>query len=101
MVSLILLSPHEVTKQLAKSAQVKRLALNLSQQSLSNRSGVSFGVIKKFERTGQISLESLVKIALVLGSLEEFTGLFKPIPPQNVTTLDELINEKKRKRGRQ
>lgn len=101
MNTLILMTPLDVARQIAKLAQTKRLSLNLSQHSLSERSGVSFGVIKKFERTGKISLESLLKIALVLGCLEEFSALFKPIPPQQAATLDELINEKKRKRGRQ
>jgi len=100
MITLELMSPHDVAEQIAKLAQAKRLSFNLSQRSLSERSGVSFGVIKKFERTGKISLESLLKIALVLDCLKEFAVLFKPIPPQQVATLDELINEKKRKRGR-
>lgn len=101
MIASILMGPHDIAKQIAKFSQAKRLSFNLSQHSLSERSGVSFGVIKKFERTGKISLESLLKIALVLGCLEEFAALFKPTPPQQVATLDELINEKKRKRGRQ
>jgi transcriptional regulator with XRE-family HTH domain len=100
MVSLILDSPHDIAQQIARYAQAKRLAFNLSQQSLSERSGVSFGVIKKFERTGKISLESLLKIALVLECLDEFDVLFKSIPQKNAS-LDEMINEKKRKRGRQ
>lgn len=100
MIANKLLSPSELASQIARSAQAKRLSFNYSQQSLSERSGVSLGVIKKFERTGKISLESLLKIALVLGSLEEFAALFKPTLPEQVATLDELINEKKRKRGR-
>ncbi|MGL5626698.1 MAG: hypothetical protein ACRDDW_04165 [Candidatus Rhabdochlamydia sp.] len=35
------------------------------------------GVLKKFEQTRKISLESLLKIALVLGALGEFKDLFK------------------------
>jgi len=99
--SIILISPYEVAKQIAQFARAKRLTFNLSQHSLSERSGVSFGVIKKFERSGKISLESLLKIALVLECLDEFSALFKPMPPQQTTTLDEIINEKTRKRGRQ
>lgn len=101
MVALILTTPYDIANQISAFAQAKRLTLNLSQQSLSDRSGVSFGVIKKFERTGKISLESLLKIALVLECLDEFTVLFKPLPLQKTASLDEMINEKKRKRGRQ
>ncbi len=100
MISTMLMTPQDMARQIASLAQAKRLAFNLSQQSLSDRSGVSFGVIKKFERTGKISLESLLKIALILECLDEFSVLFKPKPLQEVATLDEMINEKKRKRGR-
>jgi len=98
--SFILSTPREIEIQIAKRAQAKRLALNLTQKTLSDRSGVSFGVIKKFERTGKISLESLLKIALILDSLPEFIELFKPVPLEQFTSLDALLAEKKRQRGR-
>ena len=85
---------------ITKTAQAKRLSLDWSQQTLSERSGVSFGVIKKFERTGKISLESLSKIAVVLGSVEDFMGLFKLTSMEEIKSLDELLEQKKRKRGR-
>ncbi|MBP9726312.1 MAG: helix-turn-helix transcriptional regulator [Gammaproteobacteria bacterium] len=78
----------------------KRLSLNFSQRTLAERSGVSYGVLKKFEQTGCISLESLLKIALILESLSEFETLFKSKPAEEFKTLDELIHDKKRKRGR-
>ena len=99
--AVFLMTPVEMAKQIAKRSQAKRLSLNLSQKTLSERSGVSFGVLKKFERTGKISLESLLKIALALSSLEEFKDLFKPMSPESFLSLDELLKEKKRKRGRE
>ncbi len=93
-------TPHEMVKQLAHQAQAKRLSLNLTQKSLADRSGVSFGVIKNFERTGKISLESLLKLAIVLNSLEKFKELFEENPLENILSLDELLKDKPRKRGR-
>ncbi|MBY0545557.1 MAG: helix-turn-helix domain-containing protein [Gammaproteobacteria bacterium] len=99
--SFNLLTPHEVATQLAERAQAKRLVLNLSQKTLSERSGVSFGVIKKFERTGKISLESLLRLAWILDALDDFNALFKPAPPESFLSLDELLKAKtSRKRGR-
>jgi transcriptional regulator with XRE-family HTH domain len=100
MISDIFATPFEVAILIAKAAKNKRLSLNLSQKSLSERSGVSYGVIKKFERTGKISLESLLKLALILGSLTEFTSLFKQTTPEEKRTIDEIIQSKRRKRGR-
>lgn len=93
-------TPHEIVVSIAKRAKERRLSLNLSQQTLSERSGVSYGTLKKFEQTGQISLESLVKLALSLGSLSDFEHLFIPLNPRDAISLDELIKEIPRKRGR-
>jgi transcriptional regulator with XRE-family HTH domain len=100
MISTFMISTNEMMEHLAKAAKTKRLALNLSQQSLSNRSGVSYGVLKKFERTGQISLESLLKLALSLDALEGFHSLFEATKPEEAITLDELMHDTTRKRGR-
>jgi len=94
------ITPFEAAKEIAKRAQEKRLYFNLSQHSLAERSGVSLGVIKKFERTGKISLESLLKLAVVLESLTEFAELFKQAPANLFPTLDALLKQKTRKRGR-
>jgi transcriptional regulator with XRE-family HTH domain len=96
----IFMTPIEVAKNLAKATKEKRLSHNLSQQSLSERSGVSLAVLKKFERTGKISLESLLKLALPLESLGDFVDLFKQTSPEAFPTLDALLKQKTRKRGR-
>lgn len=94
------ITPHEVAAHLAKVSREKRLSLNMSQQTLSDRSGVSLGVLKRFERTGKISLESLLKLAWVLGVLLEYMDLYKPTPFDKLKSLDDLIDPPPRKRGR-
>lgn len=74
--------------------------IGFSTDSISERSGVSHGVLKKFERTGQISLGSLLKLALVLGALNDFEHVFSPIQPEEALSLDELMEDALRKRGR-
>lgn len=80
-------------------AKARRLALNLTQMGLEERSGVSLGTIKRFERTGKIAIESLLKIALALDCLKDFEQLFAAraaAPPR----LDDLLKQPKtRKRG--
>ena len=93
-------SPFEMAKEIAKKAQEKRLKLNLSQQTLSEKSGVSYGTLKKFEQKGQISLESLLKIALALGEMNKFDQLFAKTDDQLPASLDELLDDHPRKRGR-
>lgn len=98
--SFNLFTPQDLVAKIAQQAREKRLSLNLTQQTLAERSGVSLGTLKKFERTGKISLESLLNIALVLDSLQEFSALFSPKALESYATLDHLLMQKSRKRGR-
>jgi transcriptional regulator with XRE-family HTH domain len=100
MVSINMITPSEMQKQLASRARELRLELNLSQQTLSKKSGVSYGSLKKFEQTGQISLESLLKLAVILGCMDDFNALFVHKSAEKALSLDELIDDGKRKRGR-
>ena len=100
MISVNMITPKEMQKAIAKQLRRLRLELNLSQQTLSEKSGVSYGSLKKFEQTGQISLASLLKLALVLGSMDDFKMLFAAKSPAQALSLDQLIKEEKRERGR-
>ena len=51
--------------------------MHLSQRDLANKSGVSYASIRRFENIGEISLNSLLKIANALDCLEDFNSLFK------------------------
>lgn len=101
MISIDFITPQEMRQKIAQKARAKRLSLNWSQKTLSERSGVSYGVLKKFEHTGQISLQSLLQLAVVMGSMKDFYALFAPLDPAYGVPLDELIKQEKvRKRGR-
>ncbi len=53
--------------ELASRFKVYRKKAKLTQLQLADRSGVSYGTIKRFERTGKISLESLWMLTSALG----------------------------------
>jgi transcriptional regulator with XRE-family HTH domain len=69
--------PSDVLLELAQKAKKLRKSKKMSQADLSKRANLSLGSLKRFEQTGQISLESLLKISFILGRLEEFDLLFK------------------------
>ena len=93
-------SPESIAEDIAARVRARRLSMRLTQEGLAKRSGVSYGTLKKFERTGQISLISLLKLALVLNSLDDFKALFHG-KPENYRSLDELLKEENApKRGR-
>ena len=72
MLSFLPPSPSDTQEHLRHKFKTRRKQLGYTQAELAERSGVSLGSLKRFETTGQISLESLLKLALVLECLEDF-----------------------------
>ena len=69
--------PSQVQLELASRFREIRRNKKISQSQLANKSGVSLGSIKRFEQTGQISLESLLKLAHLFDRLSDFDAIFK------------------------
>ena len=61
-----------------------------AQEKLASMSGVSYGSVKRFESTGQISLLSLTKIAMALDIADELRNIFSQVPYRDIK---EVINE--------
>ena len=70
------LTEEKVIENLVNRVRARRKELKISQKDLAFKSGVSYGSIRRFETTGEISLKSLIQIAKVLNSLEDFNELF-------------------------
>ncbi len=70
-------TPLEICVSLAKRHKKLRKRLSLTQADMAERSGVSLGSLKRFENTGKISLESLLKLAHFIGRLEDFDTVFQ------------------------
>lgn len=68
-------TPAEISKALAERFRVIRKQSGLSQEAMAERSGVSLGSLKRFERSGKISLESLLKLMHLLGRSNEFNSI--------------------------
>lgn len=69
--------PSDILADIAENHKKLRKSLKLSQAELAKRSGVSLGTIKRFESSGQIALESLLKLAYLLNALQDFETVFK------------------------
>lgn len=83
-------------KQLEISQRFKTIRKNrkVSQQRLSELSGVSYASIRRFEKTGDISLASLVKLALALQLYDDLDNLFKI--QKEYKSIEEVISERNR-----
>ena len=82
-------SPREINQLIAERIRLVRKRKKMSQQLLSKKSGVSYGSVKRFEQSGEISLISLTKIAVALEVSLELENLFADMP----LSIEEIINE--------
>ena len=71
-------APKEIMFLLSKNIIALRKQERMSQRELSKKSGVAYASIRKFESTGIISLESLLKICEVLKRLTDFESILLP-----------------------
>jgi transcriptional regulator with XRE-family HTH domain len=83
--------PTDVMHEVALKHRSLRKSKKMSQSELAERSGVSLGSIKRFEQSGQISFESLLKLAHVMDRLNDFDSIFI----KNETEIPENLFSKK------
>lgn len=84
------ITPNEISGAIVENVRARRKEAHLTQKQLSQKSGVSLGSIKRFERTGEIALISLIRISVALGCQEDFLQLFAKKQYQSI---QEIIDE--------
>jgi transcriptional regulator with XRE-family HTH domain len=93
------LMPEEMAVALGAKAKALRLLAGWKRLTLAERAGVSGASLKRFEQTGQASLELVLRVALSLGRLEEFGTLLAPPPARSIDELDRRLRQPLPKRG--
>lgn len=96
--NLTLRTPQEVMIDCAKRIKALRMEQNLTQRILATKVGIAVGTIIRFEKTGEIQWNHLLRIALVLGCLSEFDALCRP--SDKPVSLFNMSVVKERKRAR-
>ena len=94
---MTLMTDNEILLLIASRAREVRIARELRQSDLSQRSAVPLSTIRVFERSGVISFVNLVKLLRALSIVEELDALFKK---PEITDLKLAIKEKKTDRKR-
>lgn len=100
MLSLISTSKAQI--KIAENVRARRLAIELTQEGLSERAGVPLPTLRKFEQKGSISLDALLKLLMVVGGIEEIVAALKPSKPA-FNSINEVLKDTdsiSRKRGR-
>lgn len=90
MINLYQKTWTEINNNIAQKIVRLRKRKEITQKQLAARSGVSLGSLKRFEQSGEISLQSLTKIAIALDVENELEDLFNNVP---FASIEEVINE--------
>lgn len=90
MINLYQKTWTEINNDIAQKIVHLRKRKKITQKRLAVRSGVSLGSLKRFEQSGEISLQSLTKIAIALDVENELEDLFNNVP---FASIEEVINE--------
>ena len=99
MITLITISKAQ--HQLRNHLKARRLQQGLTQEGLAKRAGVSLPTLRKFEQKGLISLESFLKLLMVLDGLESVVNVLNP-GEENFQSIDDVLEagqKKERKKG--
>lgn len=95
--NLTLMTDKEILTLIADRAKKIRIAHDLRQCDLSEKSAVPLSSIRVFERSGKISLVYLIKILRALSLVEELDNLFQS---SEIDDLKTVLNQKEKSRKR-
>ncbi|MBB4636661.1 helix-turn-helix domain-containing protein [Longimicrobium terrae] len=100
MLPVELRTPNEITRLVAARVRELRLNRGWTQQELADRAGVTLATYRRFERTGRIAFDRLLKIAVVLDARSGFDQLFTLPPARSLAELAARSEPMTRQRGR-
>jgi transcriptional regulator with XRE-family HTH domain len=92
---------NEICKELGRRLREQRLARNLKQKDLADRAGVAVGTVKNLESKGLTSLETLIRVVVVIDLVQELERLFL-FEPHSIDEMEKLdqIRSSERRRAR-
>ena len=90
---MLLETPAEMALSAAERFRSLRKRKKISIKTLSERSGVAYSTLRRFESSGEISFIALIKIASVLDCDDQINTLFSNTVPSSI---EEILRENRR-----
>lgn len=97
MMDLSFSKPGEIVKLLCERLRKERLSRQMTQAEVAARAGIGVNTVSNLEAGRNVGFESVIRVATVLGRLQELQELFKP----QLDSLDDMLryeNSAKRQR---
>lgn len=92
--------PEILLMRLAKNCKERRLEKGYSRRTLAEKCGVPAPTIERFERKGQISLESFCKLAIEFDYFDELGAVLSKTKYSTARELEQINKNRNRKNGR-
>lgn len=92
-----LYSPQEIRARVGRRAAELRLARCRTQADVAAAAGLSPVTLARFEAGRDVAFSVVVRVAVALGAEQELFALF---PRPSLTTIDELVRPRPRRRAR-
>ena len=83
--------PDELVKLLCERLRTERLTQQMTQAELAGRAGIGVNTLSNLEAGRNVSFESLVRAAMVLGRMNELEALFLP----RLESVDDILRYEK------
>ena len=79
--------PDEIVRLLCERLRKERLSRQMTQADVAARAGIGVNTVSNLEAGRNVGFESMVRVAMVLGRLQELQELFKP----RLDSLDDIL----------
>lgn len=90
----MILLPGAVQRQIGQRLRALRVAESWTQEDLAARSGVGVATVRRAEKSGNITLPNLLRLAATLGALDSFTQILRVPEP---ISLDAVVRPVRRR----
>lgn len=87
MLNLNLTKPDEVVKRICTRLRQERLSQQMKQSEVAARAGIGVGTLSNLEAGRSVAFDSVVRVAMVLGRLNDLEHLFAP----RLESLDDIV----------
>jgi transcriptional regulator with XRE-family HTH domain len=92
------LTPEDIKEKMRDAVRKRRIGMDLTQEELAARAGISLATLKRFEKRSDGTLATV--LAEALDALDGFRSLFPPIEARTLDDLERQRSEKTRQRVR-
>jgi transcriptional regulator with XRE-family HTH domain len=100
MLPVELQTPRGISRFLAHRVKALRLQRGWTQEEIAERAGITLSTYRVFERSGRISLDRLLKLAVILDARAGFDLLFAMGDASSIAELERRAALPSLKRGR-